>query len=105
MIEVHGRLVDEQTRCVHYRTILDVVAIQFKCCGRYYACYRCHEESESHDVLRWAIADIGQHALYCGVCKGSLTIAGYLDCGFACVLCRAPFNPGCAEHRDQYFNL
>jgi uncharacterized CHY-type Zn-finger protein len=105
MTEVYGRLLDGQTRCVHYHTILDIVAIQFKCCRRYYACYLCHEESESHDVMRWATAELGQRALFCGACKGTLTIADYLGCDFACVLCRSPFNPGCAEHRQQYFDL
>jgi uncharacterized CHY-type Zn-finger protein len=105
MIEVHGRLVDGQTRCVHYRTVLDIVAIQFKCCQRYYACYLCHEASESHDVRRWVSADLGQRALLCGVCKSTLTIADYLGGDFACASCRSPFNPGCATHRDQYFDL
>lgn len=105
MIDIRGRLVDGQTRCVHYRTVLDIVAIQFKCCERYYACYQCHEESESHEVARWGIAELEQRAVFCGACQGTLTISDYLDCGFACVLCGSAFNPGCAEHRDTYFQL
>lgn len=105
MIKIHGRLVDGQTRCIHYHTVLDIVAIQFKCCERYYACYLCHEELESHDAVRWVTADLGRHALFCGVCTSTLAIADYLSCGFACVSCRSPFNPGCARHRELYFNL
>jgi uncharacterized CHY-type Zn-finger protein len=105
MIKVHGQLVDEQARCVHYRTDLDIVAIQFKCCGRYYGCYECHAEAESHDAMRWVADDLGRRALLCGACGSTLTIADYLGCDFTCSSCGSPFNPGCATHRDQYFNL
>ena len=29
---------------------LDVIAIKFKCCNKYYPCYKCHEEHESHAI-------------------------------------------------------
>ena len=32
---------------------LDVIAIKFKCCNKYYPCYKCHEEHESHAIKRW----------------------------------------------------
>ncbi len=105
MIEIHGSLVDEQTRCVHYNTPLDVVAIKFKCCGRYYACYLCHAKSELHDVTCWNIADYARQAIFCGVCKVLLTIEEYLSCGFSCPSCRSSFNSGCAKHYDIYFEL
>ena len=105
MIEIHGSLVDEQTRCVHYNTPLDVVAVQLKCCGRYYACYLCHAKSELHDVTCWNIADYARQAVLCGVCKDLLTIEEYLSCGFSCPSCRSSFNPGCAKHFDIYFEL
>lgn len=97
-------MVDGQTRCVHYRSALDIVATQFKCCYRYYACYECHSESESHEAIRWATADLKQRALFCGACKNTLTIAEYFNCGFTCTSCLAAFNPGCATHRDRYFD-
>lgn len=31
---VLGPVVDNETRCVHYHLLLDVIAIKFKCCGR-----------------------------------------------------------------------
>jgi uncharacterized CHY-type Zn-finger protein len=34
---VHGSEVDAQTRCVHYHSALDVISINMKCCGTYYA--------------------------------------------------------------------
>jgi uncharacterized CHY-type Zn-finger protein len=103
-IRIYGRLVDRQTRCIHYHSALDVIAIQFKCCQRYYACYECHRESESHEAIRWATTDLKQHALFCGTCHNTLTIADYFGCDFTCTSCGAAFNPGCAIHRDRYFN-
>ena len=45
---VYGQTIDDQTRCVHYGTPADVVAIKFFCCRRYYPCHRCHEDSAGH---------------------------------------------------------
>lgn len=105
MMQIRGLLVDEHTRCVHYHTLLDIVAIQFKCCRQYYACHLCHAESQSHDVVRWDMADLQQPAVLCGACKNTLAIADYLSGEFACLSCGAAFNPGCAAHYDLYFDL
>ena len=51
MRRVLGRPVDEQTRCVHYRTPLDVIAIKFWCCQAYYPCHLCHEETAGHIAI------------------------------------------------------
>lgn len=104
-MRIHGALVDEQARCVHYRTVLDIVAINFKCCNKYYACYLCHAESESHRVSRWGMTDLRQRAVLCGICKNILEIGEYLSCNFACLSCGSQFNPGCASHYDLYFDL
>ena len=48
MPRVLGPVVDEMTRCVHYRTEVDIVAIKFACCNEYYPCHRCHEETADH---------------------------------------------------------
>ena len=29
---VYGSIVDHETRCIHYHTQLDIIAIKFKCC-------------------------------------------------------------------------
>ena len=105
MVAVYGRLVDEQTRCIHYRSPLDVVAIKFKCCERYYACYFCHRELESHPPACWSREEFGQPAILCGVCRAELSIEQYLSCGFACPSCGTAFNPGCANHYHLYFDL
>lgn len=105
MSRVYGRLVDEETRCVHYHSDLDVIAVKFKCCERYYACFFCHEELEGHDPARWSEGEFGEQAILCGVCMSELTIRDYLSSGFACPSCRSRFNSGCAGHYDLYFDI
>ncbi|ELU77989.1 CHY zinc finger [Streptococcus pneumoniae PNI0076] len=48
MIEAQGFLVDKQTRCIHYHSKLDIIALQCYDCKKYYACYRCHDSLENH---------------------------------------------------------
>lgn len=53
MPKIYGSVIDKETRCTHYHSFLDVIAIKFKCCNKYYPCYKCHEEHESHAIKRW----------------------------------------------------
>lgn len=99
---VHGAVVDDQTRCVHYRTELDVIAIRFACCGDHYPCHLCHDESADHPSAQWPRTARDTRAVLCGVCGAELTIAEYLEVS-ACPQCTAPFNPGCALHAHLYF--
>lgn len=105
MTQVHGTLVDEQTRCIHYRSGSDVVAIKFKCCRKYYACFECHQDLESHTPQRWESEEFNQPAILCGVCATEISIGDYLSSGSACPSCRSPFNPGCASHYHYYFRI
>jgi uncharacterized CHY-type Zn-finger protein len=101
---VLGPVVDDETRCIHYRTPLDVIAIRFACCREYYPCHLCHAESADHPAEQWP-ADAGDEtAVLCGVCGHLLTIAEYLDTD-GCPACAAPFNPGCRAHTHLYFQL
>ncbi len=99
---VHGPTVDSQTRCVHYATELDVVAIEFACCGRFYPCHACHAESESHEAVQWPRSQWTEQAILCGVCDRLLTIAEYRGVD-ACPHCHAAFNPRCRLHSHLYF--
>ncbi len=99
---VHGRTVDGETRCVHYGTVLDVVAIRFRCCDRYYPCFSCHAEAETHPVLRWPTDKWQENAILCGVCRTELSIVSYRAAA-VCPACGAGFNPGCATHFPLYF--
>jgi len=102
--QVHGATVDDQTRCAHYHAELDVIALKFRCCGDYYPCFECHEESAGHAIERWAAEERGERAVLCGVCRHELAIDEYLDTG-SCPRCAAPFNPRCGLHHDLYFGF
>jgi uncharacterized CHY-type Zn-finger protein len=103
VIAVHGVNLDEQTRCAHWRSPLDVVAIKFVCCGKYYACHECHRELESHESVVWPRQRFGEPAVLCGVCRTELSVDTYLSSTFECPFCAAGFNPGCADHYHLYF--
>ena len=99
---VYGQTIDDQTRCIHYRTLTDVIAIKFYCCRRYYPCHLCHEASAGHAPLQWPVSQHDQKALLCGVCSAELSISSYFVV-HACPTCSAPFNDGCRLHRHLYF--
>jgi uncharacterized CHY-type Zn-finger protein len=100
---IKGKLVDGQTRCVHYHSERDVVAIKFRCCNEWYACYYCHEELAGHPAEVWPADHYDEQAVRCGVCRLTMTINQYMACGNRCPGCSAPFNPKCANHYPLYF--
>ena len=102
MPRVLGPVVDEMTRCVHYRTEVDIVAIKFACCNEYYPCHRCHEETADHAAQQWGLAERDEEAVLCGACGSELTIATYLEI-LECPNCGAAFNEGCRLHTHLYF--
>ncbi len=104
-IDVKGKTVDDETRCVHYHSVLDVIAIKFKCCLTYYPCYFCHEESVNHKMQRWRKDEFHALAILCGVCQYEMTINQYLDSDSICPNCRVAFNPKCSNHYHLYFEM
>src|SRR5262245_41652795 len=100
---IKGKPIDYQTRCVHYHTELDVIAIKFKCCGEYYPCIDCHEETAGHPAQPWRKAEFSTKAVLCGRCKTELSIAEYLSSGHQCPNCGGGFNPHCSLHYHLYF--
>ena len=101
-VRVLGRTVDDETRCVHYATPLDVIAIRFACCGEYYPCHLCHAECADHPAEQWPREQRDREAILCGVCSTELTIDRYLEVD-GCPNCDARFNPGCHLHSAYYF--
>jgi len=101
--EVRGVGLDAQTRCIHWHSPRDIVAIRMKCCGEYYACRDCHDALAAHAVQVWPRAEWDRDAILCGACGGEMSIRAYLDGGDACPACGAGFNPGCRAHRHFYF--
>jgi uncharacterized CHY-type Zn-finger protein len=101
--EVRGIDLDAQTRCAHYRTVLDIIAIKMKCCGVYYACKDCHETLAGHPIEVWPRSEWTEHAVLCGACGYEMSIEQYMVSGYKCPACNVAFNPGCRRHSQFYF--
>ncbi|GAA4763435.1 CHY zinc finger protein [Microbacterium gilvum] len=99
---VHGAVIDGETRCAHYAGPDDVLAILFACCRRWYPCHACHDADASHGARVWAAGDGAEHALLCGRCGATSSIADYRASG-ACGACGGAFNEGCRRHHHLYF--
>lgn len=102
--EVHGAVIDDQTRCTHWHGPTDVIAIKFWCCGEFYPCASCHQESAGHPIQRWPATEWNQPAILCGVCGDVLTIDTYFD-STHCPSCSATFNESCSLHHHLYFEV
>ncbi|MEJ0101362.1 MAG: CHY zinc finger protein [Bacteroidota bacterium] len=102
-IIVKGKTVDQHTRCVHYHSPLDIIAIKFKCCGTYYPCFYCHAEETDHPAMVWKKTEFDTNAVLCGNCSKEITIDQYLSCNYHCQHCQSPFNPRCINHNHLYF--
>ena len=101
---IYGLLVDDQTRCQHYHSPVDIIAIQFKCCGRFYPCYQCHEACENHPMERWKPHEFDTKAILCGVCRQKMSISEYMA-ATACPSCSSMLNAGCKKHFHIYFDV
>ena len=104
-IKVFGKVIDDDTRCEHYHSVLDIIAIKFKCCDKYYPCYQCHEEMAGHAAQIWSKDECDTKAILCGICKTELTINEYMRSGDRCPNCNAAFNPNCSKHYHLYFEV
>lgn len=104
-IEIKGKTIDDNTRCIHYHSPVDIIAIKFKCCNEYYPCYQCHKEEVNHPTQLWSKEGWNEKAILCGACKTELTIRQYMDSGNQCPNCGAAFNPNCSNHYHLYFGM
>jgi uncharacterized CHY-type Zn-finger protein len=102
---VHGVDLDPQTRCRHWHGPTDILAIRFRCCNKYYACYDCHAALAGHPAEVWPAAEFDRKALLCGACGAEHSIATYLGCSATCPACGAAFNPRCSLHHHYYFQV
>jgi uncharacterized CHY-type Zn-finger protein len=101
--EIYGVNVDAETRCAHYCGSDDIVALKFKCCGKWFPCHQCHAELAGHAAIVWPKEEFDAFAVMCGGCGRQLTIREYFECDSVCPHCRRQFNPGCAKHSQLYF--
>jgi uncharacterized CHY-type Zn-finger protein len=102
---VRGVELDPETRCAHWHSALDVIAIKMKCCGVYYACKDCHEVLAGHPAEVWPRAEWDRPAVLCGACGTEMSVKEYLACDNRCPACGALFNPGCRSHHHLYFEV
>ena len=102
---IKGDTVDDETRCTHYNSVLDVIAIKFRCCDTYYPCFSCHEEEAHHAPQIWPKNEFDTLAVLCGVCKHEMTINEYMKSDSECPNCDAAFNPKCSNHYHLYFEM
>lgn len=105
MIKVWGKVIDNETRCVHWHTDLDVMAIKFKCCKGFYSCYSCHKETTNHPTIKYDLSiqdDRDVQTILCGKCFGAMTFSEYVS-DVRCINCDTAFNPGCKLHYNLYF--
>ncbi len=100
---INGNLIDGKGRCVHYGTEKDIVAIKFKCCNKYYACYQCHNEIENHLVKLWELEEFEEKAIACGSCFETISINKYKESS-NCPFCKSAFNVNCKKHYHLYFD-
>jgi uncharacterized CHY-type Zn-finger protein len=100
---VRGLALDAQSRCVHYHSPLDIIAIRMRCCRLYYACRECHDELAGHATEVWPKTEWDQEAILCGACGLEISIHDYLACENRCSACGSAFNPGCKTHHHLYF--
>ena len=98
-----GKLVDDQTRCEHYYSEQDIIAIKFKCCNTYYPCFECHQETTNHPTQIWNKEEFETLAILCGNCKTEISINSYLKSEYHCPNCKAAFNSNCSKHYHLYF--
>ncbi|MEP7144906.1 MAG: CHY zinc finger protein [Ferruginibacter sp.] len=102
-IIISGKPIDDHTRCAHYHSLLDIIAIKFKCCDQYYPCYYCHQEVADHPAGLWKKNEYNTNAIFCGICFNEMSIAVYKDCNYQCPFCNSLFNPECVNHDHFYF--
>ena len=102
---IKGKLIDDHTRCIHWHSPLDVIAIKFKCCNTYYPCLQCHSELTDHRAEVWRKDERNEKAVLCGVCKNEMSIDDYLGSNNTCPFCNSSFNPKCSLHYHLYFEI
>ncbi|WP_082385509.1 CHY zinc finger protein [Streptococcus phocae] len=99
MSECFGIACDQNYRCQHYHSELDIVGLKCAACQRYYACFSCHDLLADHTFHPTNQQE--PYPVICGGCHRYLSRCDY-KLG-ACPFCRSAFNPACHKHSDIYF--
>jgi len=107
-VEVEGVDVDHVTRCAHWRSDVDIIALKAPCCSRWFACSDCHDAVMPHRLAKWRSDELEVQAILCGRCRAQLTISAYLSLDAddpRCPKCAARFNQRCSLHHHLYFEV
>ncbi|KRL43329.1 CHY zinc finger protein [Lacticaseibacillus manihotivorans] len=96
--KIYGQQLDVASRCRHYHSDLDVVALWCGQCQKFWACYEFHDAMGDHEFVPLPKA---QALVLCGACRCMMTYSQYQS--GACPNCWYPFNPRCELHTDHYF--
>ncbi|WP_271497522.1 CHY zinc finger protein [Enterococcus sp. 5H] len=103
MKKIFGVLVDDEGRCTHYHSEVDIVANKCYECQQYFACYQCHDELVDHQFKAWPISEeFEEKIILCGFCKTELSYEDYQK-NNRCLKCNHLFNENCSIHRHIYF--
>ncbi|TWT11350.1 hypothetical protein FRX54_03460 [Streptococcus sp. sy004] len=100
---IYGDVVDLETRCLHYHSARDIVALRCFSCRRYYPCYHCHDTYEQHTYQAYS-SQSEDEVVFCGACQIGMTALAYRQGKSVCPNCSAAFNPACKEHESIYFS-
>ena len=100
--KIYGLLVDNESRCQHYHTELDIVALKCFGCLKYYACYQCHDSLEEHIAFELILVISSRTRSLCGVYQHEMVIDEYQE-AIVCPNCHSAFNLACSKHYDIYF--
>ncbi|MBR1912450.1 MAG: hypothetical protein IJ828_08865, partial [Treponema sp.] len=87
---IHGLITDDQGRCIHYNSVLDIVANRCSVCKKLYSCYKCHNELEDHPF--GAVSETEPDSVMCGVCGSLYSYKAYSSLT-SCRTCGSSFNP------------
>ncbi|MBQ0052018.1 MAG: hypothetical protein KBT11_08140 [Treponema sp.] len=96
---IFGKLTDDQGRCQHYHTELDIIANRCGQCRKLYSCYKCHDELEDHKFLPMDSKE--KDTVMCGVCGKLFSYNEYSELE-KCTNCGGKFNPRCSLHKSCY---
>ncbi|OFI49317.1 hypothetical protein BG261_01675 [Floricoccus tropicus] len=100
MEKVYGFLVDNQGRCQHYHTDLDIIANRCQICNKLYSCFKCHDENELHSFEGFDF-NSNKLSVMCCVCGQEFSYKIYSELT-NCPSCKSAFNPRCKLHKNIY---
>ena len=97
-MKIYGLVIDQDGRCIHYHSKLDIVANKCSICHKYWACYECHNQLSNHNFGPYNPNFI---SVLCGHCQQRFTYKDY-ELIRSCSSCLQAFNPKCSLHKGIY---